>query len=227
MAFGDSLTEGEVQPNIVPTAIEIEHAYPTVLLQLLQARYTSQTFTVANEGLGGQRAAEDEDRFVDALTVDQPQVVVLLQGIVDLYQQQDDAGVEAVAHALRNDIRNAVKQNAHVFLSTLPPQKITAKNYVSPDVLDDANDAIRNLGATEPGVTIVDGYAAIAVDIPNYVGGDGLHLTVAGYQALATAFFNAIAARFEVAPPPPPKWSSGPSIPSVGPDVEVRPKGTR
>jgi lysophospholipase L1-like esterase len=38
----------------------------------------------------------------------------------------------------------------------------------------------------------VDGYAAIAVDPNRYIGGDGLHLTVEGYQALAEAFFMKI-----------------------------------
>jgi hypothetical protein len=57
--------------------------------------------------------------------------------------------------------------------------------------------------AAREGAIVVDGYAAIDVDVATLVGADGLHLTVAGYQALANAFFTVIQQNLELPAAPP------------------------
>jgi hypothetical protein len=54
--------------------------------------------------------------------------------------------------------------------------------------------------AAEEGAVLVDGYAAIDADRANLIGSNGLHLTIAGYEKLAAAFFEAIKAKFELPP---------------------------
>ena len=79
MAFGDSLTEGSTILGNDPYAIvhPLETAYPTVLQQLLSARYTGQTITVFNRGLPGDQAWRALSRFIATFVADAPDVVVL------------------------------------------------------------------------------------------------------------------------------------------------------
>ena len=57
-------------------------AYPTVLARTLQGRYSSQAdaITVANYGVGGEKAINARNRFFEALNVVRPDVVLLLHG---------------------------------------------------------------------------------------------------------------------------------------------------
>ena len=193
---------------------------------------------MASEGSGGSTAAGDRlpseefpiGRYKTFLIADNPQVVLLLQGIVDLASplNQTDAGIDALAHALRDDIIDARNRGAEVFISTLTAEKpplpgYDTKQYIQSDTFMTAvNTAIRNV-AIEQGATLVDGYSAIAANRAAYIGGDGLHLTPGGYQALAAAFLAAITTQYEHPSPPPAIWSGGPSIPSSRSYVEVGP----
>jgi lysophospholipase L1-like esterase len=254
MAFGDSLTEGEWWPgHTVVQTLDITKSYPTLLLQALQARYVNQPIEMWNEGLGGSRALCDDEwesgcpegpehRFTDALMRDRPQVVLLLQGINDLFFDRTNAGITKLITALRDFIINARLAGAHVFLSTLTAERRATvedcpadpncqdkgKTYFADNLslLTQANNAIKNLALTESGVTLVDGYAITNADVNKYVGADGVHLSIEGYQALAAGFLEAIKAKYEVAAPVP-QWSKGPSIASIGADVEVRPQRPR
>jgi lysophospholipase L1-like esterase len=241
MAFGDSLTEGEYWPGLGFQFFDPSKSYVAFFLQDLQARYSTQSFVVANEGLGGETATEGDtsDRFVDALDAHHPQAVLLLEGINEFADpsDRDSSTIPIIITALRHDIQNARLRNAHVFLSTLTAERdpnpggiddpgYRDRHWLTDALLQEVNAAIRTLAATESGVTLVDGYAVTAADPARLVGADGLHLSVEGYQALAAAFLDAVKARYEN-PPPEPTWSGGPSIPAVGTHVEVRPEGAR
>jgi len=214
MAFGDSLTEGEWWPGLLYYDPAFTNAYPTFLLASLQGRYTTQQFVMANEGLGGYRAAADDvsGRFVNALTTHHPQVVLLLQGVTDLYDSPNAAGIESVVRALRDDIRNATSRSASVFISTLPAERdpnpggiddpgYKERHWLNDALLQQANTAIKNMVANEYGVVLIDGYAITAADPNRLVGADGLHLTIEGYHAMAAAFFDAIKAKYELLVP--------------------------
>ena len=96
MAFGDSLTEGATILSNDPYDIvhPPETAYPTVLGQLLSARYTDQTITVFNRGLVGEQAWRALSRFIATFVDDAPDVVVLQEGY-------NDFRVAGRAHDLR------------------------------------------------------------------------------------------------------------------------------
>ena len=88
MAFGDSLTEGQTILSNDPYDLSAppETAYPTVLRQLLSARYTDQTITVFNRGLPGEQASRALSRFIATFVADAPDVVVLQEGYNDFTQ---------------------------------------------------------------------------------------------------------------------------------------------
>src|SRR6185295_17315612 len=74
LAFGDSLTNGEVQDN--PTLMDVREnkAYPTVLAGLLRARYANQTITMVKSGLGRETAGEGMIRLPGELFANRPEV---------------------------------------------------------------------------------------------------------------------------------------------------------
>lgn len=213
MAFGDSLTEGEVQPQQHAhrvMAYDPADGYPAQLLGMLQARYKAQTITLSNEGLGGQDTWGDYDRLLAALDAEHPQALLLLEGINDLDGNADYDEIPHIIDGLRADVRESKARGVQfVLVSTLTPQREPTpgspdrRNFVQdPQLIQDTNDEIRDMAAQE-GAILVDGYSAIAVDPATLVGADGLHLTVAGYQALANAFLVAIEQHMELPPPVP------------------------
>jgi lysophospholipase L1-like esterase len=206
MAFGDSLTNGEVQLNPFRTAVERDKSYPTVLAQMLTGRYTTQSITMFNEGASGESSETGAARIGRALSSDNPDVLLLLQGILDL--GNGPSYIDRITITLRSDINMARNRGVReIFLSTLLPQKeplpgFPANNHAMPYIAQ-ANDAIRALAAQE-NVYLVDSFVALTVDTAGNIGGDGLHPTPQGYVALAQAFFDSIKMNLEQFPVPNP-----------------------
>ncbi|HEX6164475.1 MAG TPA: GDSL-type esterase/lipase family protein [Vicinamibacterales bacterium] len=209
LAFGDSMTAGEVtfpvagasikgaglitKQVVVPSA-----AYPNVLLRTLQGRYSSQAdqMSVANFGLGGEKAANARDRFLQALNAVQPEVVLLWHGHNDIPGGLDGAASGA-ASEMRIMVQAARGRGMRVFIGTIAPPRPNGNRTIGQIYVDDFNNRIRALAAQE-GAVVVDLYAGLLSDVNRYVGVDGLHLTEAGYARVADLFFQAIQANFEV-----------------------------
>jgi lysophospholipase L1-like esterase len=215
LAFGDSITAGELQPNPSLLAIEIDKAYPTVLRNMLEARYTKQDFVIDNFGVPLQSAEEGSRRIGAALDLSRPQALLLLQGVIDMGGGL--SFVPVVRDALRSDIIQAKNRGIsgdRIFLSTLLPQKghepgFPGRNFAEP-FLDEVNFEIRALAARE-GVNLVDAFAVMAPDVKNLIGGDGLHPTEQGFIVLATTFFDVIKQKLELPPPTGPTPGSRPA----------------
>jgi lysophospholipase L1-like esterase len=205
LAFGDSLTAGEVQDSqmhFAPFVLDPSRSYPTVLQGLLRARYISQSPNVINQGTPGDSAVEGNAKISAAIDAFKPQAVLLMQGIIDI-SEGGAAGINSMAQALKFDIRDAKRRGVpHVFISTLMPLKDGrlggAKELVIP-----ANDEIRFLAGQE-GAYLVDAYAAMIPQVTTLIGGDGLHPTAEGYRVLAQTFFDEIKRRLETPATPPP-----------------------
>jgi lysophospholipase L1-like esterase len=194
LTFGDSLTEGAATPLALdPSMPGLERSYPYKLQALLTARYTDQTVSVYNGGLGGEDAMSQATagRLVDLLRQLHPDVVILLEGVNDL-----NAGVPipTVIGAIEGLIGEARARGAHVLLSTLPPQRPGGPKASSVDQIVPFNDEIRKTAADE-GATLVDIYPLITLDL---VAPDGLHMTQAGNDVLAQAFLNALISLYEI-----------------------------
>jgi lysophospholipase L1-like esterase len=184
--------------------VDLANAYPTYLQQFFNDRIPSQTFTVVNAGLGGERVADNDLRLKDALARHQPQVLLLLEGINDL---NNGASAQTVVNALRDSIRTARDRGVQfVFVSTLlpvardvcgvPPPRCRAAD-TPVDVQLATNDMIRSMVPAN-GAHLVDPYNTFVANRVAYIDVDGLHMRPEGYRALATAFWDRIV---QVIPP--------------------------
>lgn len=202
LAFGDSMTAGEVSmpavtastadsPNyrlvLIPSA-----SYPTQLLSLLRARYTAQTaqLSMTNSGWSGEWAEDGALRLPGVMSTVRPEAVLLLEGRNDL-AALGTPGVQRAWRALDTMAKEIRGRGARTFIATLPPQRTTGTLRVSQADLESLNNLIRTTARGE-GAVLVDLYAALSTDINRFIGVDGAHPTEAGYQKIAETFFAAI-----------------------------------
>jgi lysophospholipase L1-like esterase len=200
MAFGDSITEGQVViPNTDSVLLESrsETAYPTVLLKLLQARYTDQTVTVFNRGRATERSDLALSRFIGTFGGDAPDVVVLLEGYNDIIFGETGAlGIAAAERGVSALAADARNRGARVFICTLTPGK-PGRRQIAMSAILAANDRLRVVARGE-GAVLVDTFNALLPNVDENVGSDGLHLTPAGYRRVAETVFAAIGADLEI-----------------------------
>jgi lysophospholipase L1-like esterase len=199
MAFGDSLTEGQTILTNDPYDLSAPSAtaYPTVLRQLLSARYTDQTITVFNRGLPGEQASRALSRFIAAYVADAPDVVVLMEGYNDVAQTKDDVvGIANAVAGVSELAGEARRRGARVFICTLAPGK-PGRIQIQRSALDFINDRLRQVARSE-GAVLVDVFAALLPDVNANVSIDGLHLTPLGYRRVAETVSAAIRADLEI-----------------------------
>jgi lysophospholipase L1-like esterase len=221
VAFGDSITEGfehacsgsltmlgatlddywrqlvAVRPP-PPSPI----AYPAKLRDLLAARYTAQTFTIVNEGSGGETIEAGAADLSRVLTQDAPEVVLIQEGTNDMdaiaFGADPGAQMATVVTKLRDMIRLARARGVVVFAGTLTPQRPGACRGYAPAFIGPVNERIRVMVAGED-ATLVDIYSAFGgVASTDLIGPDGLHPSAAGYQKIADTFFDVIRRRLEI-----------------------------
>ena len=205
MAFGDSITAGEVtfpgstagltsgKQVIVPSA-----AYPTVLERLLRSRYQFQgdQIFVFNQGVGGEKAIDARNRYFSAIQALRPDVVLILSGHNDIPTGADGAASGA-ANEVRIMAQGAKVLGIRVFIATPVPGRPGGNRTISTFLLVDYANRMRDMAARE-GAVLVDLYAAMLPDVFRYIGVDGLHPNEAGYARIAELFFQAIQANLEV-----------------------------
>ena len=206
MAFGDSITAGEVtfpgstasapvsgKQVVVPSA-----AYPTVLERLLRSRYQFQAdqITVANQGVGGEKAADARNRFFAALTSIRPDVVLILHGHNDIPSGADGAASTAASEIsiMAAEARN---RGARVFIGTPVPPRAGGNRTINSVLVIDYANRMRAVAAQQ-GAVLVDLYTLMLPDAFRYIGVDGLHPNEAGYTRIAELFFEAIQRELEV-----------------------------
>jgi lysophospholipase L1-like esterase len=216
LAYGDSLTEGKLDPStgtctnlaavhgpglvltsqVLPLC-EFPTSYTATLRDLLHSRYSAQIFDVRNDGRGGETTGQALNpssdfpggRYAMSLAANHPEVLLLMQGTDDLETGSDP---DTPAHNLREMVRMARGQGIRVLIATLPPLGPTHVGYPNVPI---TNEFIRGM-AGEEGATLVDVYAAL--NGGPYLSSEGLHLTPEGYQKTAATFFDVIRATFDV-----------------------------
>lgn len=203
MAFGDSLTWGEVAQAVSPSlhVYDVANSYPTFLQSMLKEAFPAQAanLVVWNDGDQGKQATKDEDRFVSSLNARQPDVVLLLEGTNDV--NSGTVPPATLAQSLRADVSRARRMGVGtVFLATLPPEVPGRPRALNPDGIEDANVEIRDAAARE-GAILVDLYGAMYPQRELLIGDDGLHATPAGYKFIASTFLAAIRASLQASAP--------------------------
>jgi lysophospholipase L1-like esterase len=188
LTFGDSLTEGKLSLTLSLLVDSPSHSYPAKLLQKLRERYTAQEITLINEGLGGEKATESVSRFREALDTHRPEAVLVMHGVNDL-NGVDEGRVQAAVDALEELVKAAKDEGATTFVATLPPLGPGGKAGC-PECVDPYNDRIRAMVSAK-GAVLVDVHEAWGTRT-DLMGADGIHPTEAGYEVIATQFFDAI-----------------------------------
>ena len=152
---------------------------------------------MTNEGIAGEEVTTSEtfDRFRAALTTLRPEVVLLQEGVNDLHHYGTSA-VPEIAKALRQMVIEARSRGMRVYVGTLAARAPMRVPCVCPDLIAPANDQIRAMAAAE-GALLVDLHQAFGGQTSTLLGIDGLHPNEAGYQRMASTFFDAIQATLE------------------------------
>ena len=218
LAFGDSITWGEdgtvlsnlftgysaaqiaAPDRIMPRVqLPLPQIYPYGLQVLLQARYTTQTVTVANAGNPGEAVTYPDTfpRLVRYLVSGNYKVLLLMEGTNDLYTNNPSL-LPSVITGLGQMIDAAKSAGVKPYLATIPPMNpagyrgaVYGNTLVAP-----LNSQIRALAATK-NVPLVDVNAAIT-NVLTDLSEDGLHPNASGYAKIAQAFFTSIKSTLEV-----------------------------
>jgi lysophospholipase L1-like esterase len=197
LAFGDSITAGEISNGIAVTPIDPSEAYPAVLARLLKQRYPGQSMTVVNDGKSGETAAQGADRLPRDQAAYHPDLLLLLEGINDLHGSVGPAGIPPAIAALNTMMVDARSRGVRVIVGTLLPANPGALLPGTVALIAPFNAQLVPVAAAD-GAVIVDLYSAFLADMTDWIGPDGLHPTPAGYQELAQLFFGAVVKNFEV-----------------------------
>ena len=202
LAFGDSLTSGEItapltagdQPGqasarigkliVVPSA-----SYPTVLLSDLQASYPSQAgaITMNNQGKAAETIFDAVPRFDEVFASARPEVVLLQEGVNSL----GFPGPDVTTAMMRSMVQAAKNGNARVFVGSMIPTLPNRQRSQNAAQLEAYDDVLRAMCGQE-GVTYVDLYNGVMPQADQLIGVDGLHPNEAGYRRIAELFFRAI-----------------------------------
>ncbi len=199
VAFGDSITEGETGTSLLfgPRIVDSAHSYPTLLGQMLSARYTAQKITVINEGRGGELAVNAPPRLLSVLSADRPQVVILSEGSNDINGGM--SGIQPAAFAMEDMTRAIVQSGAVAIVGTIPPQRPGGHRAWCPECVVPYNQEVVMLTSGK-GAQIVDIYKVLNRDPDLYISPDGLHPSQDGYALIAQTYFKAIVKLFETDP---------------------------
>jgi lysophospholipase L1-like esterase len=202
LAFGDSMTAGTISAALTFRRLDagLAQSYPFKLQGLMTQRYTAQTVSVFNAGEAGNVASEDRERFDDALSETDPDVVFLLEGANDLNKPFE--GTEGINDRitrtvgnLEDMVRNAVARGVPIYIGTLPPQRPGGKGSLV-EYVDEFNQEIRVM-AGKKGAEVIE-FSQLPLAL---IGQDGLHPTEAGYERMAAMIMDVIIAKFESTPP--------------------------
>ncbi len=198
LAFGDSITAGTKSDPVTLRLVPAAYAYTVLLQGRLASRYTQQTPTVWNEGVGGEFTSDGLLRLRPLLQQFRPEVLLLMEGTNDLLDRPDiGRGADTAIANLRQMIAIAKSLNVQVALATVAPQRpngLRNRGAVAA-IIPSFNDRIRALAASE-GVVLVDVYAGMKDNL-NLIGIDDLHPTELGYSVMADIFYQAVVRAFE------------------------------
>lgn len=199
MGFGDSVTFG-VSSRWVTVDSSGQQAifsydmagYPPRVFDILKSRYPDAPLIIDNQGLAGERVANDgKDRFKTVMNGGHD-LVILLEGYNDL---NAGTSVNGIIDALRSIVENAKAKGKRVIICNLTPGKEREDGLPrkAPDLdrvmaLNAAIDVLK----TQQGIPRVDLWAAFGSDYGRFLSPDGLHPNEAGYQRIASAIAEKI-----------------------------------
>ncbi len=194
VAYGDSITQGQVRSVGFAAVIEPLESYPYKLEQILRSRYPAQDVIVVNAGFGGEVPAEGAARLPGVLDAEHPDVLLLQEGTNGL----TTARVTSYGNHLRTMVSVARQRNIDVIIATLlpvgPPH--TDSRPTKRDAIIQLNRRIEAIAAEFGVGPALDLYSAFE-DNPGLLDFDGLHPTRAGYTRIAELFADEVIRRYD------------------------------
>ncbi|MDE3156064.1 MAG: hypothetical protein KGN76_13225 [Acidobacteriota bacterium] len=206
VAFGDSITQGTITMfNGLLQLVVNPVSYPYKLQNLLQTEHSDQRIHVYNEGVQGEATGTGSQewgitRLPGVLDADNPQVLLLLEGVNDL-DGLGSAGIQPTIQNLQTMIQDAQARGITVLLGTLLAQRPGGYRAISINLVQPFNQQLEVMAASM-GVTVVDFYTPFSQDL-SLLGPDGLHPNADGYTKMAQIWQNAIDTAFEEPLPTP------------------------
>jgi lysophospholipase L1-like esterase len=201
VAFGDSITWGAqsaFDPRVLFAAAS--GGYVERLQVALNVYHTPQQFVVFNEGVPGEWATDPQTltRLRAAMASRQAQAVLLLEGINDL---NNGTSVSRTISGLGQLVGAATAVGVPVVIATMfqTYESVGLDGVVRHNAASQVpafNAQIRQLAVGRLNVHVVD--LEPVMRNRAYVGNDGLHLTDAGFEVMASAFHAAIERAFPV-----------------------------
>lgn len=196
LGFGDSITAGTVSsPGL---RLDNPDSYPFKLQQMLRDAYPTQEIVVLNSGKGGERLDEGVKRLPSVLDAEKPEVLLLLQGIIEVRRIPTATNVEH----LRTMISAARGRGIDVILAKLMPvgAGLEAKQPGINAAVVKLNIEIERLAREYSLVPPVDLYSLVDA-APSLIGQDNLHPTQEGMTRIAEKFRDAVVWRYHTPGP--------------------------
>lgn len=195
LCFGDSLTYGVTLEalSLPPGAradLSLVEGYVPKLWRLLESRHGAG-FELINAGLPGETTTEGVERLRTELRVFQPDLVLLLEGIVDV--NNNSPRFPVVRENLIDMMGMVKREGKLVIIGTYPLLNPDGFRTTGAQHVPRLNDVIRQ-EASRLGVRVADHEEA--VDISGQ-GPDGLHPNNLGYDAIASTWLSAMEALAE------------------------------
>ena len=195
VAFGDSITEGQVLSLGFALLIEPLESYPYKLEQILRSRY-AQDVRVVNSGYGGEAPPEGVARLPGVLDAEHPEVLLLQEGTNGL----NSSRVTSYGNHLRTMVSLARQRKIDVIIANVlpvgPPHTDSRTRPTKPADIVLLNQRIEGIAAEFGIGPPLDLYSAFQAN-PSLLDVDGLHPTRAGYTRIAELFADEVIRRYE------------------------------
>ena len=195
LCFGDSITYGVTLEalSLPPGAqadLSLVEGYVPKLWRLLESKYGSG-FDLINAGVPGERTTEGVERLRTELRVFEPDLVLLLEGIVDVNGSSPRFPV--VRENLVDMMGLVKREGALVIIGTYPLLNPDGYRTTGAQNVPRLNDVIRQ-EANRLSVPVAD--HELANELAGQ-GPDGLHPNNIGYETMAGTWLAAIEALAE------------------------------
>jgi lysophospholipase L1-like esterase len=192
LCFGDSITYGITLQAPGPDAgegvLSLTEGYVPKLWRLLEAEHGTGIMLV-NDGIGGETTDDGLARFQEEVQTYRPDLVLLLEGVVDV--NNDAPRFPVVRANLAEMMHIAHREGTHVIIGTYPLLSPDGFRNSGAENVPRLNDIIRQEAAKQ-GVPVADHEKAFTDTTGQ--GPDGLHPNNLGYEVIAQVWFDAIEA---------------------------------
>jgi lysophospholipase L1-like esterase len=188
LCFGDSLTLGITTRGLEGrfTLSPVE-GYVPKLARLLR-RELDATPKLINSGKGGEVTSAGIERFRSELRRHRPDLVLLLEGVVDV--NNSNPRFAEARFNLKEMMRIAKGEGIAIIIGTVPPVSPDGFRNKGYENVPKLNDIIREEAEAER-VPLADHAEAFGRN-RSLQGPDGLHPNDAGYEVIAETWFQAI-----------------------------------